>query len=478
MISLLAILCLVVPQDTKTATRQEKTEYNAAVTKCREGESMIDSDPQGAVEKLTEVIGNSKIRLIECMIRIEQRPAEYSEPYAFLPYQYRARARMNLAKKATPEIAQRLVAGAIEDFQESVKRNVAPSAEMLKSAEAVLTKLKADVTKSPDTVKADPVAKFKEKWDPLMLARRFKSAKAVIEKDSEGLTQEQKQGFLESTEQKCRSGLISWVSEFRPRFTAAVSGGLDQKTNDEFDELFAPPAPDELIVSHPAIDWLRKYLPAFREVQSQKLPPLGLMEAAVASAPLEDAGVNRWFQALEGVIFQSLKGSIAAEVQKAQNAAKADRDKARGQADGLLAQWKGFSGKLDAKFLERHRFVQDHEGQLGRLFEGFPADLADLEKMNLDSVFSAESPDAELSRIEGVLSNLESKGNLTLESRQRLYTLWVTVVTLRGLFNGKTEEAVATDLSAFRQKLRDAGGPGGDVKQYGPRVEKVFGLLR
>src|SRR5689334_7581521 len=233
MISLLIFLALLAPQDARTATRQEKTEYNAAVAKCREGEAMIDSDPQGAVERLTEVIGNSKIRLVECLLRIEQRPAEYSDPYAFLPYQYRARARMNLAKKASPENAQKLVAGAIEEFQEWEKRNVVPSAEMRKAAEGVLAKLKSDVTRPPDTAKADPVAKFKEKWEPLMLAKRFKAAKAVIEKDSEGLSEELKKGFLESTEQKCRSGLISWVSEFRPRFLSAVSAGLDQKTADE-----------------------------------------------------------------------------------------------------------------------------------------------------------------------------------------------------------------------------------------------------
>src|SRR5881392_1161427 len=115
MINLLAILCLVLPQDAKTATRQEKTEYNAAVAKCREGESMIDSDPQSAVERLTEVIGNSKIRLMECMLRIEQRPAEYSDAHAFLPYQDRDRAKLNLAKKAGAENAQKLIAGAIED---------------------------------------------------------------------------------------------------------------------------------------------------------------------------------------------------------------------------------------------------------------------------------------------------------------------------------------------------------------------------
>src|SRR5947207_2108339 len=179
MISLLAMLILL-PQDTRTVTRQEKTEYNAAVAKCREAEAMLESDPQGAVERLSEITGNARLRLIECMIKIEQRPAEYSDPYAFLPYQYRGRARMNLAKKAGPENAQRLVAGAIEDFQESFKRNVGPSGDLLRNAEAVLAKLKLDVTKPPDTAKADPVLKFREKWDPLMVQGRYKAAKAVV----------------------------------------------------------------------------------------------------------------------------------------------------------------------------------------------------------------------------------------------------------------------------------------------------------
>ena len=155
------------------------------------------------------------------------------------------------------------------------------------------------------------------------------------------------------------------------------------------------------------------------------------------------------------------------------------RLEARKNADALLAQWKGFTGKLDAKFVERHRFLADHEGQLAKLFDGFPADLADLDKVDqsVEGAFVADAPDAELAKVEESIAALESKGNLTVETRQRLYTARVTVVALRGLFNGKTEEAVAADLSAYRAKLRDVGGPG-DVKRFGPRVEKVFAALR
>ena len=41
------------------------------------GEAMLESDPQGAVERLSEITGNARLRLIECMIKIEQQPRTY-----------------------------------------------------------------------------------------------------------------------------------------------------------------------------------------------------------------------------------------------------------------------------------------------------------------------------------------------------------------------------------------------------------------
>ncbi|MBI3857466.1 MAG: hypothetical protein HY293_17420 [Planctomycetes bacterium] len=472
---LLASVCL---QETKTIVRQEKAEYNAAVTKIKEAASLVESDPQTAVERCTELIGNAKLRVFECVLKIEQRPGDYTEDL-FLPYQIRGQARVNLSKKATPENAQKLLAGAVEDFNESAKRGVTPSAELARNAQAVLAKLKADATKLPETVKADPVAKFREKWIPLMEGKRYKAAKTLLEKESEGLSDEDRKNYLQNTEQACRALLTNWVSEFRPRFVNALTFGLDQKTTEEFDLLFTLPPTEELIQAHPAVDWARQFEPAFRNVQSQKAAPHTLAAAAAASVPLEERLENPWFKAVEGAVFQSLKAGISAEVGNARDASKADRDKARQKADALLDQWKGFAGKLDAKFVERHRFVTDHDGQLSKLFEGFPADLAYLEKLDksLDAAFAADSPDAELGKIEEAVSALESRPNLTRESRQKLYTLHILAGALRGLFAGKTEEAVAGEYASYRAKLRETGGAG-DVSKYGPRVEKVFGNLR
>lgn len=476
----LLVLAAVAPQDTRTIVRQEKNDYNQAVIKCREGETLIDSDPQQAIDRFTEVLALPRIRVVECILKIEQRPAEFSDPYNFFPYQYRGRARMNLAKKASPEAAQKIVSGAIEDFQESVKRNISSSVDLLKNAEAVQVKLRADLTKPPETTNVDPVVKFREKWDPLMSQSRFKAARAAVEKEGEGLTPEIRKNFLQSTDQGCREFLVRWVSSFRPTFVSAMAQGLDQKTPDEFDLLFSLPSTEELTVSNPAVDWVREYLPAFRDVQTQKAPPYSLAAAAAAAVPLEERLENPWFKAVENAVYASFKSSIAEQVSRAQDAPRAERQQARAQADALLSKWKAFATKLDPKFVQRHRFVTDHEGQIARLFDGFPVDLAELDRLGpaIDSAFVADSPDAELSKIEESLSGFEGKGNMARESRQKLYTLRVTVMALRGFYNGKSEDAVISDLSSYRQKLKDFGGPDGDTKRYGPRIERVFSDLR
>ena len=478
MILLLAVLSALAPQDNRIAARSEKSDYNAALAKYKEAEGMVETDPLGAIDKFTEIISNPKIRLVECVLKIEQRPAEYTDPYPFLPYQMRGTARVNQSKRLGGEPAQKMMTAAIDDYTESVKRNVGPSGDLLKAAQARLTKLKEDVT-SPPPLKADPVLKFREKWEPLIRDGRYKAARAVIDKEGQELTDEQRKGFVGTGEQQCRDFLVRAVSEFRPRFISAMIDGLDHQRPDEFDLVFALPAPDELVVTHPAIEWARTYLPAFRDVQSQKSPAHSLVSAAVAAAPLEDRFENPWFKSVENVVVLSLRGAISAEVNRALDAGKEDRDKARALADGYLNVWKGMLAKLDAKFIERHRFVPDHDRALVKLFDGFPMELADLEKIDpaLEAAFGAENPDAELSKIEGNLATLAGASNLSRESRQRLFTAQVTVVALRGLLGGKSEEAVAGDLSAYRAKLRDAGGPG-DVKKYGPRVEKVFAALR
>src|SRR5579859_6134464 len=220
------LLPALAPQESRTVVRTEKSEYNAALAKYKEAEGMLESDPLGAIDRLGEIISNTKLRAIECVIRIEQRPAEYSDPYPFLPYQLRGTARVNQSKKLTGDAARRMMASAIEDYGESVKRNVGPSGDLLKAAQARLAKLSDDGSVPAIPVRADPVVKFREKWDPLLREGRYRTARALLDKEGQDLTDEQRRAFVTAVEQECRDFLVKEVADLRPRFIKALNLGL------------------------------------------------------------------------------------------------------------------------------------------------------------------------------------------------------------------------------------------------------------
>jgi hypothetical protein len=483
MIQILAGVLFLAAQENATVARSEKGDYPTAISKCKEAEGMIESDPQGAIDRLSEIIGNPKVAAkIERRIRVEERPAEYTPYYAFTPYLYRGQARLALARKVEKtdaELAQKLLVQAVEDLKESGTRRVEKANEIGRVAMAELDRLKKAAFVPPSTPAAvDPLVKFRESWDPLLLDEKFKSALKLIEADKT-LTADQKKGFQATTEQKCREVLVKQVSALRPRFVSALSQGLDRLTGEEFDVAFALAPSDEMIAVHPVLDWMRQSVPALRDVQSGKTPPQALFGVAAAAAGLESTGANPWFQSIEAVAFAGLKTAASAEADRARDLPKAEREKARAQVVALTGQYKDFLKKLDAKAQERYRFLADHDAQLARIGEGFPVELAELDKVDgqIDAAFGAASPEAEFDRVDQSLEALESRPNASRESRQRLWTARAVVAALKGLAAGRAEDAVAGELSGLRSKLAAVGGAP-EVKQYGPRVEKVLSALR
>jgi hypothetical protein len=247
-------------------------------------------------------------------------------------------------------------------------------------------------------------------------------------------------------------------------------------TGAEFDDAFALPAPAELSATVPAYDWAVQQKALLKRVQSKQAPASALLEAALAAAPLETAVENPWFRPLEALAFQNLRDAVSARVDQARDAARADRDRLRKEAEDARKQWADFAAKLDPKFRELHR-LDARSAELAKLFDGFPADLAALEKLDLEAVFRAEAPEAALAALEAELRGHESKAGVSRESRQRLYTALVTVLSLRGFLEGKEEDAVAQSLGTYRLRLSAVGGPT-DPKRFGERVGKVFELLK
>jgi hypothetical protein len=461
-------------------TRTEKADYLPAVDLCREAEASIDSDSAAAIEKLTAIVDNPKVRKIEGSLRIELRPSEYTDPYAFTPYQYRGRARLAQAARASTDAgtAVKLLAGAVEDLKKSVEAGVMSSEALLKEAEArqkASTVEPAPATSAPGAAPAeDPVLKFKPGWQRLVEQGRYKAALAAVAQAA-ALPAADRKRFEDDTRRQSVDAGVDALGKFRRSLGGIAAGSdLTAMTAAEFARAFALPSSDELVDPSPAYAWAQALLPSLQEIRTGKATTAALLPAAKGAVDLEAKGEPQWFQAVEPLAFQGFRDAVRKEVDGARDARQAEREAARKRADALLGQWRAFADPLDAGFRQRTPALADHGAQLAKLLEGFPADLKEVDALDVAACFTAARPDAELEKVERQLKALEAKaGTPTVESRQRLYSRIVVAVALRALLAGKTEDEAAEALQAYGPKLKAAGGPE-DAKRYGPRVEKVF----
>jgi len=465
---------LAAPQQDQTVFRTEKGDYPVAVRECQAAEALIDSDPRGAIEKLDAILNNTRIKKVECRLRIEERPAEYSPWTLFLPYQFRGRARLNLAKKAEREAGEKLLAGAVDDLQKSVEAGVKSSEDLLKAARAELEKLRAAAADPGPGVPVDPVARFAPGFQQLLRLNKFKSARARLDTDGKDLTDAQRKTFVDEAERRCRLYLGEQVEEFRRRLARLGSlRDLQEMAGSAFDALFELPAPDELVVTDPSVEWGRAHVAAFKEVRAGRAGGEVFLPAAAAAAAVAPEGPNPWFPVVENLAFQGVRDGILSAVEKARDAAKAERDAQRARAEGLLKQWEGFAAGLDAKFRERHPFVKDHSNELAGGLRDFPVELADLDKVDLESFFAEAEPLAKLGKQEKDLREMEGGKAIARESRQKLYVAIVPAAAIRMFAEGATENGVVKDLEAYGEKLKKLKDPV-DVRKFGPRIEKVF----
>jgi hypothetical protein len=470
-------------QQNRSVDRLEKNDYYRPIMETKDAEPLIDSEPRTVVEKLDPIINNPKLQKhIESRARMAEPTGGYGDYFNFLPYQFRGRARMNLAKAASdPEIGLKLAQGAVADLEESVRRGVAPSEEFLKAAKAELEKAKAAVAsvKPPDPilpVREDPLVKLRAAVAPHLAANRFKTARAVLEKEGKDVPAADKARLAEDVDRRCRTLLTEELFSLRRRFTRLDSiTEIVEISNGAFDSLFSLPAPDELSVSDPTYQWAVSARGAFKAMQERKARGDALLPAALAAAKLDDA---LWFTKTEQLAYEDLQNAMSGLLTQAADLPKEKREPLKAKAAGLVDVYgKDFVAKLDPAFVKDHGDLKTHEAELKRLLGDFPRELSELAAINLESALAGGALESELLKQETELRRLEQIRTAAVESRRQVLSELVTVLALRALVAGKDEDAAAADARAFGSKLAALGGPL-DAKRFGPRVEKVFEKLK
>ncbi len=483
---LLALPLLAGAMPSQVATRTEKAVYLPAVNACKEAEAMIASDPRTAVATLDTVLENPKIRKIECLLRIELRPSEYTTPYEFTPYRYRGRAYVALAGRDGAKAVAHL-GKAVADFTKSVEEGATESGPELKAAQAELTKAKAAAAaatppSAPDptpAVPVDPVAAFETEWKPLVDDGKFKSAMDLIAKRGASLPASDRKRLETDTRTRCRETVLQRMTDFR-RELARVKTERELRimTDFEFKQAFDLIPPDELVDPPPAYTWARAACPVFAKARAGTATGADLLTTAAAAVPLAEQGESQWFEMVEPLAFEVLQREIQKEVTDARDALRPEREAAQKRAGALLAGWRTFHDGLKPA-IRSGRTISDHDTTLKALIGGFPVVPKALTAVNLDACFTAPNPDAELTQILGTLSKLAAQTDppVAMESRRELHARRVIAGVLKALLEGRTEAEAATDVASAAQALKAINGSV-DAKAYGPRVEQVVKKLK
>jgi len=476
------LLLLLSLQDSEYVQKLDKVKYNLATRNCKEAEKKLDSEEGVAIERLTRIIDDPDLSKKECNLYIQQTD-QYDPPYAFLPFQYRARARLSLAAKTKSAAEKKAYLDeAVRDLQESLKRNVKSSGAYLDAAQTEL-KLLAEAAKTPTPVPpaVDPgpsAASLRLRQIQLLGENRFKSARTLIDQEGKGLSAQDRADLVAQADRACRNFLTEELRQFRARLLRVSSvADLRTMTKDEFDVTFDLPAPAEIVVAHPAYDWARREIELYRDVWSGRKPGSALLTAAEDAARVEEGGENPWLRISEGLGFQELHAEVERRIQECADAPKARRVVLAAEIQERLAMWTGFVDRLGADVRKRAPWIDEHSKTLRALAERQPRELAELDREDLRGCFERFPVEPELLAFEEKLRKIETDGGLARESKQKLYTLLVAARAWRLFLEGKSDGEVTR---AVRDDLDHLGRVGGaaDPDRFGPRIRKVYDSLR
>lgn len=317
-------------------------------------------------------------------------------------------------------------------------------------------------------------------WKELVDGHRFKSALAYLESKRDQMSEATLKSLTDETQSENRMYLNNRMFRYRSQLSDLKSQkDLAAMKADDFSAAFQLPAPDELTSTSPAYDWARVQYGDLEDFRTRK-PSGETMFKHVATAvalPADDDGERRWFDAMETLAFAAASDFVRAGAALAMESPKAEREEHLARATAVRNKWTlAVVQGIPADNPQRKR-VEEHDLRLGALLETFPKDLPELDQIDISAAVAGDSPEASLRGLEKTLKGFESRNGLSKESRQRLYTMIVTVVSLRSFTQGKDEIDALGELKGYGAKLEKVGGPT-DPKAFGARVQKVFDALR
>lgn len=483
MIWLLA--CLLVLQETETIPRNHRDAYQRALLHYEKAVEKMETEPKNALSEIEQVFELKAVEKKDRHILIERvLPGATPRGYDFFPNHVRGRIRLNLSR-SDPDNAATLLTGAIADLKASVDAGVKASEDPLRNARAALDRLKA--VKPPDPPKDNAEQSFRDAWLKLVDDHRYKSARDLVETKGGALSADRRRDLLRDTDQRSAKHVSAVLEEFlkamdlypRPPMLRQLKGA-------DFARLFTLPSETETVGASPELDWSRKEralleklrLSDFRARQEDATALLGALVAQmIAAEPLEKTTDNRWFHASAQLALRYAEEQVQGLAAAARDATPDQRRQQRERAEKLRGLWADGLASLPKDFVERNP-IREGPRKLGTIFEEFPVDIDEVDRVDLEACLTGDSPDSALEHVISDLTRIrkEQGARLSKESTRKLLTELIAATALHDLLAGKAVDDVIKSVEEPGHLLAQAGGPV-DAAKWGPKVQRVFAAL-
>lgn len=545
-----------------TISKQERSAYIPALEKYRDAEAALSRDPRDCAGRCTELIEDRSVKETckETRVRIQNTDGSYGEWSFFSPFQLRGRAW--LAQAQAPDRERKdavdLARKAVADLEESVRRGMTSSGPYLERARAIAVPT-AEPSPASDPRLVEAQARLKELqalvvqraaaavllrrsnevaslvrgtsyegewryiranalracWTEEAEANRFRSALAIVTRDGDHLSDDERSALRAGIEERCRRSVDGAVERFRSelRETLPVEEAFRRLTSlddAEFERRFALPEESELVVGSPELEWSRSCRLRLRTIRSTRGAPAAsstefrktmaeAAQAALDASPLVRDGENRAFGALEGLAFDLTRTRLKRIVEGAATDPPEALRIRRAESQVVVGDFEEFGARLEKAcsawpdrgeaFRRHHPFVATHLERLRGITALLPSDLERVDQIARALLDPADpgslwgSSDRPAPDYEAELRGLEQREGIVFsrDCRRRLDTCLLVAAISRLLLSGLAAEAVGRreELRRISRRLEEAGGPDpGLMDGVPPKVRSTLAKLK
>jgi len=325
---------------------------------------------------------------------------------------------------------------------------------------------------------------FERQWTELLRLHRYESALEFIRDHDRALGASDVQHYQSLTVAETNTYLRSRLLDFHERLASL------ENPRAILPILESLPLPNELKPAHPPVPqfvaWARSEGEVLRTCSTDEAFGGRLLGMATTVSSSQDTDERDLFHSFGRLGFQVIHGAAGGLVKEAGQAVLAERQRLEKSFEALLSLWQRFLDATSEDVRANDSLLKEWNHRLAELRKELPLDLPEFQPPNaIDTLVGgafgdASNPLSRLERLEGeLLAYDDPSKHVTLESRRRLYTGIVVVRSLRRSLESAavTAEEIAKELSGYRQKLRDVGGPDPIGPQWGSVVARVLELL-